>query len=75
MSENKKSLIMYICNHGFAYDAMHEARMAGAKGGTILHGKTSVPEEKQKFFGITLNPEKDVLLIGSIDIFTFPSSG
>lgn len=61
--ESNQALVVYICNHGHSYDAMHEARLAGATGGTILHGKSSVPESKQKFFGITLNPEKDVILI------------
>lgn len=59
----QKSLIVYICNHGFAYDAMKEARKAGARGGTILHGRSSISQEKSKFFGITIHPEKDLLLI------------
>lgn len=58
-----KELIVYISNHGFAYKAMDEARKAGARGGTILHGRSSLSAEKQKFFGITIHPEKDVLLI------------
>ncbi|NMA05304.1 MAG: P-II family nitrogen regulator [Acholeplasmataceae bacterium] len=56
-------LITYICNNGFASKAMDEARKAGARGGTILHGKSSLNASNQKFFGITINPEKDVLLI------------
>jgi len=61
--ENNKEVIIYICNHGFAYEAMIEARKAGARGGTIMHGRSSVSTEKAKFFGITLHPEKEVLLI------------
>lgn len=61
--ETTKSLIIYICNHGFAYDAMKVARENGARGGTILHGRSSLSTEKQKFFGITIHPEKDMLLI------------
>lgn len=61
--ENSKSLIIYLCNHGFAYDAMKSARKVGARGGTILHGRSSLSTEKQKFFGITIHPEKDMLLI------------
>lgn len=56
-------LITYICNSGFASRAMDEARKAGARGGTILHGKSSLDASNQTFFGITINPEKDVLLI------------
>ncbi|MFA5560297.1 MAG: hypothetical protein WC964_00825 [Acholeplasmataceae bacterium] len=63
MKNVNKSLIVYICNHGFSYDAMKEARKVGARGGTIIHGRSSLSTEKQKFFGITLHPEKDLLLI------------
>ncbi|MCK9493028.1 MAG: hypothetical protein M0Q00_01525 [Acholeplasmataceae bacterium] len=58
-----KALIVYICNSGYAYQAMDEARRAGARGGTILHGRSSLSTEKQKFFGITIHPEKDILMI------------
>ena len=61
--ENNKEVIFYVCNHGFAYEAMHEARLAGARGGTIIHGRSSISQEKEKFFGITLHPEKDILMI------------
>jgi len=58
-----KALIVYICNNGYAYQAMDEARRAGARGGTVLHGRSSLSTEKQKFFGITIHPEKDILMI------------
>lgn len=61
--EEKKSVIIYICNHGYAYEAMSEARKAGARGGTIIHGRSSISTEKSKFFGITLHSEKDLLMI------------
>ena len=49
MSEQmSQSLIIYICNHGFAYEAMKEAEKQ-SKGGTILHGKSSLSTEKSKF--------------------------
>jgi len=58
-----KELVIYICNHGFASDAMEAARKAGAGGGTIIHGRSSVAAEKQKFLGIAIHPEKEILLI------------
>jgi len=58
-----QSLIVYMSDYGYAYEAMKEARIAGAKGGTILHGKSSLSTEKSKFFGIKLHTEKDMLLI------------
>ncbi len=56
-------LILTIVNHGY-YDQIIEAvRAAGAKGGTLLHGRGVSNEETAKFLGITIQPEKDVLLI------------
>ncbi|MCU0104737.1 hypothetical protein N7603_03615 [Acholeplasma vituli] len=62
-----QSLILFVCNHGYAYDAMAEARKAGARGGTIIHGRSSISTEKQKFFGITVHPEKDILMVVCTD--------
>lgn len=61
--KDELSAIFYICNHGFAYEAMKIARKAGAYGGTILSGRSSLSTEKAKFLGITLHPEKDILII------------
>jgi len=61
--DEEKEVIIYICNHGFAQDAMAEARAAGARGGTIMHGRSSLAAEKQKFLGISIHPEKEVLMI------------
>jgi hypothetical protein len=59
----EQAVILFVCNHGYAYEAMAEARKAGARGGTIIHGRSSISQEKQKFFGITIHPEKDILMI------------
>ena len=48
---------------GYAEDIMSVARKAGATGGTILHGRGTAREEDGKFFGLTIVPEKDILLI------------
>ncbi|MDR2828054.1 MAG: hypothetical protein LBV51_01370 [Acholeplasmatales bacterium] len=56
-------LIMTICNHGSALDVVKSAKEAGAKGGTIIHARGSDTEETRKFFGIVIQPEKDVVLI------------
>ena len=52
----EQAVILFVCNHGYAYEAMAEARKAGARGGTIIHGRSSISQEKQKFFGITIQP-------------------
>lgn len=61
--ESKWKLISVIVNQGYADEAMGAARKAGAEGGTILTGRGTGTEEDVKFFGITLVPEKELLLI------------
>ncbi len=56
-------LITVIVNAGYAEDVMAAARKAGATGGTILHGRGTAREEDSTFFGLTIVPEKDILII------------
>ncbi len=56
-------LISVIVNAGYAEDIMHAARKAGATGGTIINARGTGREEDVKFFGITIVPEKDFLII------------
>lgn len=56
-------LICVITNYGFADDIMHAARAAGAKGGTIIKARGTGTEEDSSFFGITIVPEKEMLMI------------
>ena len=56
-------LLTAVVNTGCADDVMAVARKAGARGGTILTARGTGTEEDVKFFGITLVPEKEVLLI------------
>ena len=55
-------LILTVVNHGFADVVVDAARTAGARGGTIMHGRGSGIDEIQKFLGITVAPEKDIVL-------------
>ena len=56
-------LISVIVNAGYAEDVMHTARKAGAGGGTILKARGTGTEDDVKFFGITIVPEKEFLMI------------
>lgn len=56
-------LIVVITEHGFAADVMDAARAAGARGGTVVRGRSLSSEEAQKFLKITIQPEKDLVLI------------
>lgn len=64
-SENKKKnkLIWAIVNKGYAEDAMAEARKAGAGGGTIVNARGTARESDEKFFGMHIVPEKEMLMI------------
>ena len=57
------TMISSIINHGQAEELMTVARAAGAKGGTILNARGTGTEEDVKFFGISLAPEKEFLVI------------
>lgn len=56
-------MITIITNSGYGDDVMAAARKAGATGGTILNARGTGTEEDVKFFGISLVPEKEMLLI------------
>lgn len=56
-------LIITVVNRGFDDVVMDAARKAGATGGTVLHARGAGIHETEKFFGISIQPEKDVILI------------
>ena len=56
-------LIIAILNEGQSDFVMDAARSAGATGGTVLHAKGTGAGLAQKFFGVTLADEKDVVYI------------
>ena len=57
------TLITIILNSGLAEDAMAVARKAGANGGTIINARGTGKAEDESFFGITIVPEKEMVLI------------
>lgn len=63
MADTTHQLITIIVNKGFADDAMAAARNAGATGGTILSARGTAKSGDEKFFGMDIVPEKDMLLI------------
>ena len=56
-------LIVCIINRGFSDTVRTAARGSGARGGTILHAKGTGSHEAERFFGITIQPEKEIVLI------------
>ena len=63
MEDNRFELIMCIVNAGFSQNVMAAARKAGARGGSILRGRGSANPESEEFFNITIQPDKEIILI------------
>lgn len=63
MADTTHQLITIIVNKGFADDAMAAARAAGATGGTVLSARGTARAGDEKFFGMDIVPEKDMLMI------------
>ncbi len=63
MKSEAKHLIITITNEGFAETVMNAAKKAGATGGTTINGRGLETEKIVKFLGISIEPEKDVVLI------------
>lgn len=63
VDKTSHELICAIVNAGLADDLMHVARKAGARGGTILKARGTATGEDSSFFGITIVPEKEFLMI------------
>ncbi len=63
MEENNKELIITITNEGYGENVMTAAKSSGATGGTIINGRGLETEKIIKFLGITVEPEKDIVLI------------
>ncbi len=56
-------LIVVISNQGYTELAMDAARSAGAYGGTVIHAKGTGMEQAEKFMGVTLASEKEIIFI------------
>ncbi|MHC1771274.1 MAG: P-II family nitrogen regulator [Flexilinea sp.] len=56
-------LIIAITNQGYADEVMEAAKSAGAPGGTIVHARGVGIKQAEKFFGISIQPEKEMLFI------------
>ncbi len=55
--------IVCIVNTGFSDAVMDAAREFGARGGTVIHGRGTASREAERFFGISITPDKELVLI------------
>ncbi len=63
MSQTAYECILCIVNEGFSDTVMDAAKTAGARGGTVLHARGTGAREAELFFGITVQEEKEIVMI------------
>jgi nitrogen regulatory protein PII len=63
MKETRHELLLVICNQGCSETVMDAARSVGAAGGTIVHAQGTGMEQAERFLGISLASEKEMIFI------------
>ena len=61
--EIKHDLIISVINQGYSDEFMTAAREAGARGGTVMSARGLAHEGAVKFFGVSVQDEKEIILI------------
>ena len=56
-------MIMAIVNDGYTDLVMDAAKKAGARGGTVLTARGTGNKDIEKFFGVVITPEKQIVMI------------
>lgn len=59
----KHEVIFCIVNAGFSDAVMDAAKEYGARGGTVIRARGTANSESEKLFGITVQPEKEIVMI------------
>ena len=62
-AEPKCDLIVAVLNQGYSEEFMSAARAAGAGGGTVISARGLTHERAVKFFGISVQDEKEIIII------------
>jgi nitrogen regulatory protein PII len=61
--EIKNDLIIAIINQGYCDEFMTTAREAGATGGTVINARGMAHQGPVKFFGVSVQDEKEIIII------------
>jgi len=62
-NDHAHDLILAIVNHGYSDELMNTAREAGATGGTVMNARGQAHAGAVKFFGVSVQNEKEMILI------------
>lgn len=65
LKNTEHELIVVISQQGYTDVIMDAAREAGAYGGTVIHAKGTAGEVANKFMGVTIADEKEIVYIVS----------
>ena len=63
LKDTKYELLVVIANQGYTELVMDAARRVHAAGGTVIHAKGTGTDKAEKFLGVTLVPEKEMVFI------------
>jgi len=63
LKDTKYDLLITIANQGYSELIMNAARKVHAAGGTVIHAKGTGSHLAEKFMGMTLVPEKEMIFI------------
>lgn len=63
LKDTKYELLVAIANQGYTELIMNAARKVHASGGTVVHAKGTGSHLAEKFMGVTLVPEKEMVFI------------
>ena len=63
LKETKYELLVVVANQGYTEMIMDAAREAKATGGTVIHAKGTGIEKAEKFLGVSLASEKEMIFM------------
>lgn len=63
LKDTKYELLVVIANQGYMEPIMDAARQANAPGGTVIHAKGTGAEKAEKFLGVSLAAEKEMIFM------------
>ena len=61
--EFQHEAIFCIVNDGYSEAVMDAAKKHGARGGTVISARGTAPKDAEKFFNMTIQPDKEIVLI------------
>lgn len=61
--KNQFEMVFTIVNSGYTEEVMDAVKACGATGGTILNARGTANTEIEKFFGLSISSEKEIVMI------------